>query len=196
LLRFWHPFGHIVSPERQALQSVPAALHPDGQVIVVVLHIALASHIAAEVLTPFVHDWAAPHSVPTGLLPLATHTEVPVMHDVMPSLHGSGGEHATPAAHATQLPVRQTRFIPQLVPLATDVPVSWQVGAPVEQVCVPVWQGLVGVQAPPAVQSRHIPLLHTRLIPHAVPLATLPVSAQTEVPVMHEVAPVLHGFVG
>src|SRR6185436_4018066 len=99
LFRFWQPFGHIVSPDRQALQSVPAALHADGHVIIVVLHAALASHIAADVLTPPVHDWAAPHSVPTGLLPLATHTELPVVQDVVPSRQGSDAVHATPAVH-------------------------------------------------------------------------------------------------
>ena len=196
LLRFWQPFVHIVSPEAHALQSVPAALHADGQVVIVVVHAALAVHIAADVLTPFVHDWAAPHSVPTGLLPLVAHTEVPVVHDVVPSLHGSVGVQATPAVHGTQLPVRQTRFVPQLAPLATAVPVSWQVGAPVVQVSVPVWQGLGGAQAPPAVHATQAPLLHTRLVPHDVPFATFPVSAQTEAPVTHDVAPVRHGFVG
>jgi len=196
LLRFWQPFVHIVSPEVHALQSVPAALHADGQVVIVVVHAALAVHIAADVLTPFVHDCAAPHSVPTGWLPLVAHTEVPVAHDVVPSLHGSVGVQATPAVHGTQLPVRQTRFVPQLAPFATAVPVSWQVGAPVVQVSVPVWQGLGGAQALPAVHTTQAPLLHTRLVPHDAPFPTFPVSAQTEAPVTHDVAPVRHGFVG
>lgn len=161
-----------------------------------VVHAALALHIAADVLTPAVHDWAAPHSVPTGLLPLVVHTETPVAHEVTPSLHGSDGVQATPAVHGTQLPVRQTWFGPQLMPLAIAVPVSWQVAVPVVQVSVPVWQGLGGTQAPPGTQSRHIPLLHTRLTPHVEPFATFPVSAQTEVPVTHDVAPVRHGLVG
>ena len=196
LLRFWQPFVHIVSPAAHALQSVPAALQADGQVVIVVVHAAAAVHIAADVLTPFVHDCAAPHSVPTGWLPLVAHTEVPDAHDVTPSLHGSVGVQATPAVHGTQLPVRQTRFGPQLAPLATAVPVSWQVGAPVVQVSVPVWQGLLGAQAPPAVHTTQDPLLHTRLLPHVVPFAMFPVSAQTEAPVTHDVAPVRHGFVG
>ena len=196
MLRFWQPFVHIVSPATHALQSVPAALHADGQVVIVVVHAALAVHIAADVLMPPVHDWAAPHSVPTGRLPLFAHTETPVEHDVMPSLQGSDGVQATPAVHGTQLPVRQTWFTPQLAPFASDVPVSAQVGAPVVQVSVPVWQGLAGVQAPPGTQSLHMPLLQTRLVPHVVPFATFPVSAQTEVPVTHDVAPVRHGLVG
>jgi len=34
------------------------------------------------------------------------------------------------------------------------------------------------------------------LVPHVVPFAMFPVSAQTEAPVTHDVAPVRHGFVG
>jgi hypothetical protein len=67
---------------------------------------------------------------------------------------------------------------------------------PVMQVSVPVWQGFVGVQAPPAAHATQLPLLQTRLVPHVEPLATFPVSAQTEAPVTHDVAPVRHGFVG
>jgi hypothetical protein len=124
LLSFWQPFEHIVSPATHALQSVPAALHADGQVVAVLVHTALTSHIAADVLTPFAHDWAAPHSVPTGRLPLATQAVLPVEHEVVPSLHGSVGVQVTPAVHGTQLPALHTWFIPQLVPLASDVPVS------------------------------------------------------------------------
>jgi hypothetical protein len=179
------------------LQSVPAALHADGQVVIVLWHAPLASHIAADVLTPLVHDWAAPHSVPTGRLPLVTQTDVPVAHEVVPTLQGSDGVHVTPAVHGTQLPDRQTWFVPQLVPSASAAPLSWQVEVPVMQVSVPLWQGLlIGVQAPPAVHATQFPLLHTRLLPQAVPFATFPVSAQTEAPVTHEVAPVRQGFVG
>jgi hypothetical protein len=42
----------------------------------------------------------------------------------------------------------------------------------------------------------HIPLLHTRFVPHAVPFCLFPVSAHTDAPVAHEVAPVLQGFAG
>ena len=62
--------------------------------------------------------------MPTGRLPLAVHTEMPVAQDVTPSLHRSVGVQATPAVHDPQLPALHTMFVPQLVPLATDVPVS------------------------------------------------------------------------
>jgi len=108
LLRFWQPSVHIVSPARQALQSVPAALHAEAQVIIVVTHCATALHVASDVLTPPVHDCIAPHSVPIGLLPLFTQTEAPVEHDVWPTLHGSVGVHVTPAVQTTQLPALHT----------------------------------------------------------------------------------------
>src|SRR5215471_6201012 len=88
--------------------------------------------------------------------------------------------------------------MPQLVPLGTEVPVSMQVWLPVVQTCVPVWHGLVGTHEPPFAHGTHAPALHTMFVfvPHGVPFATFPVSAQTGTPVTHEFAPVLHGFVG
>ncbi len=52
------------------------------------------------------------------------------------------------------------------------------------------------MQLPPAVQLTHVPVLHTLFDPHIVPFMTFPVSAQTEVPVAHDVAPVRHMFEG
>ena len=122
--------------------------------------------------------------------------ELPVEQDVIPNLHGSDGVHVTPAVHGTQPPVLQTWFVPQLVPSASAVPASWQVAVPVLQVSVPRWHGLAGVQLPPAVHVTQVPLLQTLLLPHEVPFATFPVSAQTDAPVTHDVAPVLHRLVG
>ena len=67
---------------------------------------------------------------------------------------------------------------------------------PVEQVRVPVWQGLVGVQAPGVQVDADAGSLHTMLAPHIVPVARLPDSMQTDEPVAHEVAPVLQALVG
>jgi hypothetical protein len=55
---------------------------------------------------------------------------------------------------------------------------------------------LLGVQLPPAVQLLHVPALHTLLVPHEVPFITFPVSAHTELPVEHDVAPVRQAFAG
>ena len=72
--------------------------------------------------------------------------------------------------HDTQLPPRQTRFAPQLVPSGWFEPLSVQVAAPVVQLSVPVWHGLdVGVHAPPAVQVTQLPALQTMFEPHDVP---------------------------
>ena len=40
----------------------------------------------------------------------------------------------------------------------------------------------------------HVPLLHTRFVPHDVPLATFPDALQTGAPVLQAVVPVLHGM--
>jgi hypothetical protein len=46
----------------------------------------------------------------------------------------------------------QVRFVPQVVPSATGVPVSAHAGVPL-QVVTPVWQAFAGVQAWPATQA-------------------------------------------
>jgi hypothetical protein len=84
------------------------------------------------------------------------------------------------------------------VPFGWLLPLSLQTAVPVEQLSVPVWQGLlIGVQAVPAVQVPQLPLLHTMFGPHDVPFGWFPSSAQTGDPVVHDVVPVLHGlFIG
>jgi hypothetical protein len=74
--------------------------------------------------------------------------------------------------------------------------VSVQTGVPVVQESVPVWQGLVGVQELPALQVTQPPPMQTRLLPQGVPLGRLAVSAQTELPVPQDVAPILHTLPG
>jgi hypothetical protein len=53
---------------------------------------------------------------------------------------------------------------------------------------------LLGWQDIPAVHDTQLPLLHTRFVPHEVPLATLPDSAQTGTPVLQVVVPVRQGL--
>jgi hypothetical protein len=113
------------------------------------------------------------------------------MQEIAASLHGSSVEQVAPELQATQLPALHTLFVPQVVPSGA-VPIARQVAVPVWQVMAPTWQGSLGMQLPPAVQLLHIPPLHTLLFPQEFPSATLPVSAQTEVPVAHDVAPVRH----
>ena len=87
-------------------------------------------------------------------------------------------------------------LVPQVLPSAASVPVSVQVELPVLQLRTPTWQGLLGVQAPPAVQTTQSPLLHTWFVPQDVPLGRFPVSAQADVPVRHDVVPVRQRFAG
>jgi len=96
---------------------------------------------------------------------------------------------------AAQAPLLQTLFVPQEVPLAM-LPVSAQTEVPVAHDVAPVRHAVAGVQVTPAVQAAQAPLLHTLFVPHDVPLATFPVSAQTEVPVAHEVAPTRQAVAG
>lgn len=76
------------------------------------------------------------------------------------------------------------------------MPLSVQVGVPVEQLSAPVWHGFAGVQAELAMQAVHVPLEQTMFAPQDVPLGRLPDSLQTGEPVAHEIVPVLHVLVG
>jgi hypothetical protein len=82
-------------------------------------------------------------------------------------------------------------LLPHIIPFATSVPASLQTGTPLLQASVPLWQGPIGDgQEVPAAHATHVPALHTLPLPQPVPLGTLPVTEQTEVPVAHDVAPV------
>ena len=102
---------------------------------------------------------------PARLLPLAAQTDAPVAHDVMPILHGFGRLcRPDPRCTTRSCPScrpgwcrssrRRRRFCPGVL---------CRSGAPVVQVSVPVWQGLAGAQAPPALHTTQAPLLHTML---------------------------------
>jgi hypothetical protein len=87
-------------------------------------------------------------------------------------------------------------FVPHEAPLARLVAWSAHVEAPVAQDVSPLWHGLLGVQAVPAVQLTHDPLEQTWLVPQAVPSAAFaPVSVHVEMPVVQEVAPAWHALV-
>jgi hypothetical protein len=135
------------------------------------------------------------------LMPLATllgdpQTLLPVAHEVVPVWQRfPPGLHVWLGVHALHVPPEQYRLLPHEVPFATSVPASVQTGAPLAQLSVPLWQGPAGgVQGVPAAQALHDPALHTLPDPHGVPSATLPVFAQTDVPVVHEVAPTWQTF--
>jgi hypothetical protein len=75
--------------------------------------------------------------------------------------------------------------------------VSVQTGAPVAHEIAPTLHALVAVQAPPATQAAHAPLLHTMFVPHAMPFAcAFPVSMHSRPVVAHLVCPTWHGLEG
>lgn len=136
-----------------------------------------------------------PHDVPADLLVVSVHTDEPVVHAVVPFLHGLLGWQVTPDAHCTHMPVRQTMLVPQFVPSDRFVLLSLHTAVPVPQACVPRWQGaLGGTQLVPSVHAMHVPLLQTMLVPQVVPLVALPDSLHTDTPVAHDVVPALHGL--
>lgn len=141
---------------------------------------------------PLLQTMFVPHEVPFALFPVSAQTGTPVTHDVAPVLHTFEGWQTALMLQMPHTPLLHTMFVPQDVPFARFRPVSEQaIGL---QVCVPAWQGFAGVQAMPAVHDVHAPAAHTRLVPHDVPLATLPVSVQTGAPVVHTSAAVRHGL--
>jgi hypothetical protein len=185
-------------------QLVPLATLPvSAQTIVPLAHVVapVLQGLVGGQLIAFVHDphvpllqtLFVPQLVPLATFPVSTHADTPVTHDVAPVLHTFVGWQLTPPVHATQLPVLQTLFVPQVVPLARLLPVSEQL-IDGEQTVMPAWQRFVGAQARPAVQATHTPVLQTMFVPHIVPLATLPVSVQTGAPLVQTVAAVRQGL--
>jgi hypothetical protein len=87
--------------------------------------------------------------------------------------------------------VPHAEVAPHDVPGGSAVPVSMQVGVPVEQTIVPVWQGLAGVHAEPGTHARHVPPMQTPPV-HSVPSGALPVAMHTALPVEQFVTPTWH----
>jgi len=130
-------------------------------------------------------------------------TEVPVEHEVVPLWQGFAGVQASPAVQALHVPALQTRFVPQVVPLATAIVESTQapMGAiAIEHDVVPVWHGFVGTHAT-EVQLVQTPLAWQVAVgppsEQSLPSAkiVIPSSTQTEVPVEQDVVPPWQGLV-
>jgi hypothetical protein len=99
----------------------------------------------------------------------------------------AAGPH-TPATHTLPAPHDAPSDALARVSVQTDVPVL--------QLVAPTWHALVGVHASPVVHEMHAPPLHTRFVPHDVPLdAFAPVSLHTAAPVAQLIAPVWQAFV-
>lgn len=119
--------------------------------------------------------------------------ETPVAHEVVPTLQGSAGWQALPAAHVAHVPLLQTLSSPQDIPLAIGFPVSTQLtdGA---QAVIPAWQGFAGTHVSPGVQATQAPPLQMLPVPHVVPFGALPLSRHTASPVLQTVAPTRQGL--
>lgn len=151
--------------------------------------------------------WSVPHVVPsTAFEPVSVHVETPVEHDVTPAWHGfvesvqgcpdAHEMHVLPEVPASAPPsaseLRQTMFVPQLVPLGCG-PVSLHTDEPVSHDVVPVSQTLAGVHETPEVHATHEPVLQTLFVPQTVPLAAVaPVSVHVVVEQLK--VPVWQGF--
>lgn len=85
--------------------------------------------------------------------------------------------------------------VPHTVPAGSKLSTT-QVAVPESHEMIPTAHAFDSGQAPPAVQATQLPALHTLFFPQEVPSAAIPVVAQTDVPVTHEVVPVRQGSVG
>lgn len=135
------------------------------------------------------------HGVPAGSGDVGTHVCTPVAQLVSPYSQGSGGMQALFALHTLQTPLSQTWFGPHPVPLLW-MPFWSHTGRPLEQSVVPV-SHTAGEQGAFCVHELQLPLRHTALVPHEVPLPTgSPVSVHVGVPPLHDSVPVSHTFAG
>jgi hypothetical protein len=136
-----------------------------------------------------------PQFVPFATLTVDPHTGWPVVHEIVPVWQRSPpGLQVMFGVQALQVPLKQVKFVPHDIPLATFVFASLQTGVPVPHASVPLWQTLLGLQGEPSAQAMHVPLLQTMPAPQLVPLATLPVDMHTDEPVAQDVVPVAQTF--
>ena len=89
--------------------------------------------------TPALHTMFAPHEVPLATSADSVQTGAPVVHEVVPVRHGFPVTvQVAPTLQAMHAPaLLQTLSVSQVVPAATLVFLSVQVGAPVEQESAP-----------------------------------------------------------
>jgi hypothetical protein len=178
-----------------SMQDITPVAHdvvPFLQTLGLVLHPLPAVHPPQ---IPMLQTRFVPHVVPFATFPVSAQTGTPVTHEVAPVLQWFAGWQPAPVVHGPHEPLLQTMFIPHDVPLARFRPVSEHVIIG-EQVWVPAWHGFAGAQASPGVHEVHTPELHTRFVPHDVPLATLPDSVQTGEPEVQTVVPVRQALLG
>jgi hypothetical protein len=218
-----HPLGHTTFPHTPApLQIDAPPLHevptgageastqtgaPEPQVIRPTLQGALGLLAQLAPSVQAMHDplplqtRLVPHAVPPATLPVpSTQVCAPVLHEVMPCLHGVGlPAQLAPATQPMQEPEPlHTWFVPQTVPPGSLPAASMHVCAPVLQEVTPSLQkvGFV-VHDEPAVHATQLPLLlQTWLVPQLVPADFWLPSTQVWLPVLHEVMPLKQAELG
>ena len=156
------PSTHVTAPVEH---DVVPLRHDAFGFVVHELPPVQATHAPVPLHTRFV-----PQPVPAALLVASLQSIMPVAHEVEPFLQAAFGfeVHALPTTQPPHMPMLQTWFVPQAVPLAT-FPVSTQTATPVTHETAPVLQWFVGWQAVPGVHAPHVPLLQTMFVPHDVP---------------------------
>jgi hypothetical protein len=109
---------HAIWPAWQVRQSFPAALQPSPHIVWLVEQAPVELQTAALVLILVLleQDAPAPQGVLTSMLPVSLHTITPVVQEVVPVLQGFVGVHAWLGVQAPQVPVRQKRLVPHIMP--------------------------------------------------------------------------------
>jgi hypothetical protein len=99
------PFASGVAVSRQ-LSPVAQDVVPARQVLGLVVQAAPGVH---AVHTPPSQTWFVPQTVPSATgVPVSSHTEEPVSHEVRWTVHAFVGVHSTPATQAVHAPPLQT----------------------------------------------------------------------------------------
>ena len=130
-------------PQDWPLGALPDSAHwevPFAQEVVPTLQAEGSQAMLAEQVTqsPLLHTRPLPQDRPLGALPDSRHSDAPDAQEVVPVLHALPVEQDASAVQRVQLPLLQTMFVPQVVPLRTLVPVSLHSAMPLSQVSVPV----------------------------------------------------------
>jgi hypothetical protein len=180
----------LLLPSRHVIRPVTQDVVPFLQAFGLFVHALPAVHPPQ---LPMLQTRFVPQIVPFATFPVSAQTGTPVTHEVAPVLQWFVGWQAAPVLHTLQVPLLQTMFVPHDAPLARFRPVSEHVIVG-EQVCVPAWHGLAGVQTSPGVHDAQTPELHTMFVPQDVPFATFPDSIQTGPPEVQTVVPVRQGL--
>jgi hypothetical protein len=184
LLTAWVVLPQTGTPVEQTMAPVTQGLGG-------VLHTAPA--VQAE-HTPLSQTALVPHEVPLAAVwAVLLQTGEPVAQPMAPRTQGLGWVvQAPPGTHVSHTPPTQKELVPHGVPFVAGLPVSLHSTVPVWQLVAPVWQTSIGVQPRPAAQATQEPTSQTRLVPHDVPLATLPDAAQTGAPLEQSMTPISH----